>query len=79
MSAFAKSADSANELPASWHALPPHLQKPFWTIRETMEATDLSRATITRLRADPRSGFPKFIDAGRLRVSSLAVLQFMEP
>jgi hypothetical protein len=66
-------------LPASWALLPQHLRKPFWTIKETVEATGLCRSTIDRMMSDPRSGFPKGRKArGRVLVSALKVLIALE-
>lgn len=71
--------DTLPALPASWALLPEHLRKPFWTIKETCEATNLSRSTIDRMMADPRSVFPKGRRArGRILLSALKVLDALE-
>ena len=77
--ASAASRSNATELPASWLALPQHLRKPFWTVNETIEATGLSRATLNRHWADPRSCFPRRRHTGgRVHLNALEVLRFME-
>jgi|JI9StandDraft_2_1071091.scaffolds.fasta_scaffold13822_2 predicted DNA-binding transcriptional regulator AlpA len=73
------SRSNAIELPAAWLALPERLRKPFWTVRETIEATGLSRATLNRHWADPRSRFPRRRHTGgRVHLNALEVVRFME-
>lgn len=73
------SRSDAKELPAAWHALPAHLQKPFWSVNETLEATGLSRATLNRHWSDPRSKFPRRRHVGgRVHLNALEVVRFME-
>jgi predicted DNA-binding transcriptional regulator AlpA len=73
------SRPNANDLPASWLALPEQLRKPFWTVTETIEVTGLSRATLNRHWADPRSKFPRRKHVGgRVHLNALEVLRFME-
>lgn len=68
-----------DDLPAAWFALRPELRKPFWTVNETIEATGLSRATLNRHWADPRSRLPRRRHVGnRVHLNALEVLRFME-
>ena len=71
---------ATTELPAAWHALPKHLQKPWWTVNEIIEGTGLSRATINREWATPGSRFPRRQRAGqrRVHVRALDVIAYME-
>lgn len=72
--------DAAEALPPSWYALAQHLRVPFWTVAQTVEATRISRSTLNREWANPRSTFPRPRHVGRrVMVSALAVLRHMEP
>jgi hypothetical protein len=83
--------DGLPQLPDSWPTLPADLQRPAWTIRDTMRVTGLSRATIDRLRDDPASGFPRGRTShttgrrrsngpnkGRVLLPAIAVLRWLE-
>ncbi len=79
---------STHDLPLTWHALPEALRKPFWTIKETCDATGFSRSSIDRFRDDPNSSFPRGRVAspgvgasrnkGRVLLPALSVLAWME-
>lgn len=77
MTAFEVRSDVDESLPASWAALPAELRKAFWTVRETVLATGISRSVLYRRWGDPRSTFPRRHPSSG-RVSSLAVLRHLE-
>jgi hypothetical protein len=66
-------------VPASWHALPEELRKPYWSVAEAARATGLSRSTLYRMWADPKCKFPKpRSDSRRQLVPAIAVLRHLD-